>query len=114
MTTTPNKYLRVTCRDDIMAVSITTKGFMDAVEAEGQKRGPKTFKTPKANPVVVVTRCTRVMLEERILKMAKTITNDPDVCDTFGAWELLTFKWINGVPGCGKTTHIVSNFDENN
>ncbi|CAH2095981.1 unnamed protein product [Euphydryas editha] len=52
------------------------------------------------------------MLGDRIIEMAKTITSDPEVGDVFGSWELPALKWINGVPGCGKTTHIVGNFDE--
>ncbi|CAH2096585.1 unnamed protein product [Euphydryas editha] len=95
-----------------MAAYNTTAGFVGAIEAEGQKEGPQTFNTPKGDPVVVVARCTRVMLGDRILEMAKTITGDPEVGDAFGAWKLPSLKWINGVPGCGKTTHIVGNFDE--
>ncbi|CAH2083697.1 unnamed protein product [Euphydryas editha] len=95
-----------------MAAYNTTAGFVDAVEAEGPKEGPQTFNTPKGDPVVVVARCTRVMLGDRIIEMSKTITSGPEVGDVFGAWELPALKWINGVPGCGKTTHIVGNFDE--
>ncbi|CAH2083953.1 unnamed protein product [Euphydryas editha] len=95
-----------------MAAYNTTAGFVSAVEAEGLKEGPQKFNTPKGDAVVVVARCTRVMLGDRIIEMAKTITSDPEVGDVFGSWELPALKWINGVPGCGKTTHIVGNFDE--
>ncbi|CAH2101783.1 unnamed protein product [Euphydryas editha] len=97
-----------------MAAYNTTVGFVGAVDAEGQNEEPQAFHTPKGDPVVVVARCTRVMLGDRILEMAKTITGDPEVGSVFGAWQLPALKWINGVPGCGKTTYIVRNFDEEN
>ncbi|CAH2104871.1 unnamed protein product [Euphydryas editha] len=97
-----------------MAAYNTTAGFVGAAEAEGQNEEPLIFSTPKEDPVVVVAKCTRVMLGDRILEMAKTIMGDPEVGDIFGAWELPTLQWVNGVPGCGKTTYIVRNFDEDN
>lgn len=96
-----------------MAAYNITSGFVNAIEEEGQNDEHQIFHTPKGDPVVVVAKCTRVMLGDRVLGMAKTIMSDPDARCAFGAWRLPTMRWTNGVPGCGKTTHIVRNFDEN-
>ncbi|GBP96886.1 hypothetical protein EVAR_84139_1 [Eumeta japonica] len=37
--------------------------------------------------------------------------NDQDYSETFTDWETPKITWINGVPGCGKTTWIVQEFD---
>ncbi|CAH2105628.1 unnamed protein product [Euphydryas editha] len=68
-----------------MAAYNTTTGFVGAIKAMRQKEGPETFNTPKENPVVVVARFTRVMLGDRILEMAKSITGDPKVGYVLGA-----------------------------
>ncbi|GBP79434.1 RNA replication protein [Eumeta japonica] len=38
--------------------------------------------------------------------------NDQDYSETFTDWETPKITWINGVPGCGKTTWIVQEFDK--
>ncbi|GBP86162.1 hypothetical protein EVAR_57866_1 [Eumeta japonica] len=60
-----------------------------------------------------MTRDTKVALEERILRTMKKLSkeNDQDYSETFTDWETPKITWINGVPGCGKTTWIVQEFD---
>ena len=95
-----------------MAAYNNTKGFVGLVEDEQRGVGPPKFNTPTSDPVVVVAKCTRVMLDDRILDMARAISSDPRPGAALGTWKLPKLKWVNGVPGCGKTTHIVRNFDE--
>ncbi|CAH2105844.1 unnamed protein product [Euphydryas editha] len=95
-----------------MAAYNSTAGFVSAVESEGKDEEPQTFETPEGDPVVVVARCTKVMLGDRILQMAKTISNDWEAGLLSVTWGLPSLEWINGVPGCGKTTRIVRDFDE--
>ncbi|CAG9129000.1 unnamed protein product [Plutella xylostella] len=60
---------------------------------------------PHNNQMVVVAQCTRIMLEDKILAKAETINA------TWNSWTMPTIAWVNGVPGCGKTTWVVNNFD---
>lgn len=56
------------------------------------------------------------MLDDKILKMAETIAGpDMDNPDSvvFDSWEVPKITWINGVPGCGKSTWIVRSFRPN-
>ncbi|GBP95352.1 hypothetical protein EVAR_85936_1 [Eumeta japonica] len=68
---------------------------------------------PENDPIVVMTRDTKVALEERILRTMRKLSkeNDQDYSETFTDWETPKITWINGVPGCGKTTWIVQEFD---
>ncbi|XP_046977642.1 uncharacterized protein LOC124543462 [Vanessa cardui] len=95
-----------------MAAYSAAKGFVGLVEAEGRGDSPLKFLTPVGDPIVVVARCTRIMLDDRILEMAKSISTGPENEAPLVDWELPRLSWINGVPGCGKTAHIVKNFDE--
>ncbi|CAG9122974.1 unnamed protein product [Plutella xylostella] len=60
---------------------------------------------PHNNQMVVIAQCTRIMLEDKILAKAETINA------TWNSWTMPTIAWVNGVPGCGKTTWVVNNFD---
>ena len=60
-----------------MAAYNNTKGFVGLVEDEQRGVGPPKFNTPTSDPVVVVAKCTRVMLDDRILDMARAISSDP-------------------------------------
>ena len=62
--------------------------------------------------MVVVAECMKVMLDNRILGMANAISSDPEPSTAFVGWDLPKLSWINGVPGCGKTTRIIKHFDE--
>ncbi|KAH9632236.1 hypothetical protein HF086_002871 [Spodoptera exigua] len=52
------------------------------------------------------------MLEERILEMAQAISGTAELPALQCGWAVPKIKWVNGVPGCGKTTWVVSHFNE--
>ncbi|KAG6456670.1 hypothetical protein O3G_MSEX009866 [Manduca sexta] len=91
-----------------MAAYNATSGFVASEEAESERKGNPHFNTPPQDSIVVTARCTRIMLDDRILAMADTITGNlvanavPDNC------TVPVFQWVNGVPGCGKTTWVVN------
>lgn len=93
-----------------MAAFSATGGFVALDEEETQKTGREKFKTPTDDPIVVTARCTKVMLDDRILEMAETASRDLPSDKPFKSWEVPKITWVNGVPGCGKTTWIVNNF----
>ena len=94
-----------------MAAYNNTKGFVGLDESEGGD-GPPKYMTPESDCVVVVAECTRVMLDERILGMASAISGGLEPGAALVDWDLPKLSWINGVPGCGKTTRIIKHFDE--
>ncbi|KAG7297537.1 hypothetical protein JYU34_019550 [Plutella xylostella] len=63
------------------------------------------FTVPHNNQIVVVAQCTRIMLEDKILAKVETINAN------WNHWTMPTITWVNGVPGCGKTTWVINNFD---
>uniref|UniRef100_A0A2A4JHJ8 (+)RNA virus helicase C-terminal domain-containing protein n=1 Tax=Heliothis virescens TaxID=7102 RepID=A0A2A4JHJ8_HELVI len=85
-------------------------GFVYLDEEETERTGLIKFKTPQDDPVVVIARCTEIMLDDKILEMAKTIWRDGDGSMVSATWIIPKFTWTNGVPGCGKTTWIIENF----
>ncbi|XP_069361305.1 uncharacterized protein [Maniola hyperantus] len=97
---------------DHMAAYNTKRGFVELDEEGTKESGKPKFRTDPDDPVVVVARCTRIMLQEKILERAKTIAGNNN--ETLALWETPKIKWVNGVPGCGKTTWIVRNFDTRN
>ncbi|XP_052741604.1 uncharacterized protein LOC128198763 [Bicyclus anynana] len=97
---------------DHMKAYSATYGLVDRIEEESRMSGsppPQKFKVPQDDPVVVIARCTRIMLNEKIQERAKTIAGNND--ELLELWDVPIFTWVNGVPGCGKTTWIVNNFD---
>ncbi|KAL4717619.1 hypothetical protein ACJJTC_000768 [Scirpophaga incertulas] len=62
-----------------------TSGIVAVDHVATEERGALTFYTPIEDPVVVIARCTRFMLENRILEMAKTVS---------GSW--ITEPWEGG------------------
>ncbi|KAL4708623.1 hypothetical protein ACJJTC_001062 [Scirpophaga incertulas] len=82
-------------------------GFLPTEEGSG---GNLKCTSPQNDPLVVLAECTRVMLEDRTLATARMVARrlldglDP------GHWVQSSYKWINGVPGCGKTTWIEKHF----
>ncbi|CAK1604660.1 unnamed protein product [Parnassius mnemosyne] len=54
------------------------------------------------------------MLEDRILNMADAISRTCETGDPWESWTVPTINWVNGVPGCGKTTWIIKQFDAEN
>ncbi|XP_045504439.1 uncharacterized protein LOC123701072 [Colias croceus] len=97
-----------------MAAFSASVGFVPIDENALKIKGTTTFKTPEGDPIVVTARCTKIMLDDRILDMAKTIAPGPDISAYGSDWVVPDIKWINGVPGCGKTTYLVKHFDETN
>lgn len=81
------------------------------VEAAGRDVTQEFCLTSTVDPIVLVAKYTRVTLDDQILEMAKSISGDRNANAALVGWQLPKFKWINRVPGCGKT-YIVENFDE--
>ncbi|GBP96377.1 hypothetical protein EVAR_65707_1 [Eumeta japonica] len=65
------------------------------------------------DPIVVMTRDTKVAWKKESWRTMRKLSkeNDQDYSETFTDWETPKITWINGVPGCGKTTWIVQEFD---
>lgn len=97
-----------------MAAYSETSGFVERDEGETRRKGKITFKTTPEDPIVVVAGCTRIMLEDRILEMAEKISGEAGYGESFEHWAIPDIKWVNGVPGCGKTTWVIENFDQEN
>ncbi|KAL4721391.1 hypothetical protein ACJJTC_014815 [Scirpophaga incertulas] len=91
-----------------MAAYSDTRGFV-AARSDGAEEG--MYDTAPDDPVVVVAKCTRVMLEGRILAMAETVAGGLLRGENPTSWTETTFTWINGVAGCGKTQVIISNIN---
>lgn len=94
-----------------MAAYSNTCGFVSLDEEQNEEEGKIVFKTPPGDPVVVVAKCTKVMLDDRILEMANTISGDLSDGKIPEHWVQPTIEWVNGVPGCGKTTWVMSQID---
>ncbi|XP_075990359.1 uncharacterized protein LOC142986010 [Anticarsia gemmatalis] len=90
-----------------MAAYNATAGivFLDEIES---RQGTTSYQTPPEDPIVVTTKDTKIWLEDRILEKASSLTQE----DPYNNWELPTITWVNGVPGCGKTTWIINNFNQ--
>ncbi|XP_050550003.1 uncharacterized protein LOC126910728 [Spodoptera frugiperda] len=95
-----------------MAAYSATSGFVTLDEEESERLGTLKFKTPEDDPMVVTAKCTRIMLDEKILRMAQSVIGTAESPASQGVWPVPNIKWINGVPGCGKTTWVVENLDE--
>lgn len=94
-----------------MAAYSGTCGFVAKDEERSESEGTDIFATPSNDPIVVVAKCTKVMLEDRVLAMAKTIAGDLFEGGNPVHWVKPTIIWVNGVPGCGKTTWVMSQVD---
>ncbi|XP_046977641.1 uncharacterized protein LOC124543461 [Vanessa cardui] len=91
-----------------MAAYSASRGF---IELERNQLGEELSiraTVPLSDQVVVVAKCTRIMLEDRILEMAKATFGD--LLSSGFQMGLMTpaITWVNGVPGCGKTTWVIS------
>ncbi|XP_050563196.1 uncharacterized protein LOC118276113 isoform X1 [Spodoptera frugiperda] len=106
-----SRVLRGTSISRSMAAYNATAGFVSLDEKESNRCGVVKFKTPPNDSLVVVAKCTRIMLDDGILEMAKSISESGPDGITFESWCTPRFHWTNGVPGCGKTTWIVDQFD---
>lgn len=95
-----------------MAAYSTTSGFVGLdEESTVEEEGKLVFKTPPGDQIVVIAKCTKVMLDDRILEMANTVSGDLSEGKTPEHWTNPTISWVNGVPGCGKTTWVMSQID---
>ncbi|GBP31130.1 hypothetical protein EVAR_77427_1 [Eumeta japonica] len=97
-----------------MAAYNDTCGLVYLDEQSKKITGKAKYETPENDPIVVITRNTKVALEERILRTMRKLSkeNDQDYSETFTDWKTPKITWINGVPGCGKTRWIVQEFDK--
>ncbi|GBP05794.1 hypothetical protein EVAR_5103_1 [Eumeta japonica] len=84
-----------------MAAYNDTCGLVYLDEQATKITGKAKYKTPENDPIVVMTRDTKVALEERILRTMRKLSkeNDQDYSETFTDWETPKITWINGVPG---------------
>jgi hypothetical protein len=91
-----------------MAAYSNTGGFVVLDDERMERDKPPVFITPPQDPIVVVAKCTKVMLDGRILDMANAISGDLSDGKKPAHWTKPTISWVNGVPGCGKTTWVMS------
>ncbi|KAL0812196.1 hypothetical protein ABMA28_009571 [Loxostege sticticalis] len=99
---------------EYMAAYCNSVGFVEREpEEEGKTEGKLRFRVPPGESTVVVAKCTKVMLDEKMLVMAEAVAGDISNGKTPEHWTEPTFTWVNGVPGCGKTTWVVSQIDTN-
>lgn len=92
-----------------MAAYNLTSGFVPLDEEMTRQVERLVFKTPQNDPIVVVAKCTKVMLEERILEMAESLSGRTGTSSALKHQATPKITWINGVPGCGKTTWVINN-----
>lgn len=102
-----------------MAAFCSSVGFVEREEPpkEGvpqQQEEKPRFKVPPGESIVVVAKCTKVMLDEKILQVALATAGEISPSNIPKHWTTPAFTWVNGVPGCGKTTWVVSQFDDKN
>lgn len=89
------------CRN--MVAYNATNGFVTMDQFELRETGTIRFDTPEYDPIVVTTRDTKTMLDDRILNRARSMSSE--------SWDAPRITWVNGVPGCGKTTWIINHFN---
>lgn len=96
-----------------MAAYSLSDGFVGLRESseEPSEDSPPVFNTPSEDPIVVVARCTKIMLDDRILEMANAVKGKLSEGTTKEHRIVPRMSKVNGVPGCGKTTWIVSIFN---
>lgn len=94
-----------------MAAYSAKNGFVALDEEETERVGKLKFKTPNDDPIVVTAKCTKIMLDDKILEMAQSILGISDNTASQESWTVPNIRWVNGVPGCGKTTWVVKHFD---
>ncbi|GBP71563.1 hypothetical protein EVAR_42028_1 [Eumeta japonica] len=68
-------------------------------------REDQNKKNPLHDPIVITARCTKVVLDERILKMVEAIARCQASGDACENWVEPNITRVNGVPGCRKTTN---------
>lgn len=94
-----------------MAAYSATSGFVILDERETERTGHPRYVTPQNDPIVVTAHCTKIMLDDKILEMADTVSETLDIEKQKSNWSVPKICWANGVPGCGKTSWAVRHFD---
>lgn len=94
-----------------MAAYGAVSGFVERDEERSELEERDCFDTAPEDAVVVVARCTRVMIDGKILEMAEATERTMSSSEALGRWTAPAIAWVNGVPGGGKTTWVVKNFD---
>lgn len=98
-----------------MAAYSSACGFVGLDEERNdEENGKLVFITPPEDPIVVIGKCTKVMLDDKILEMANAISGDLSNGKKPEHWTRPTISWVNGVPGCGKTTWVMSQINVEN
>jgi ribonuclease HI len=92
-----------------MAAYGSASGFVALEEQESATGGPRFATTMEDGPLVVVAKCTRIQLEDRILRMAEVVRSDLVEGNDLGDWSTPTIRLVSGVPGCGKTSWVIKN-----
>ena len=105
---TTSTIIRGKCVGKHMAAYNETTGFVALDENEFGKTSQLRFGTPPNDPIAVTTKNTKIMLDDRILRMAISMVND---LSSGANWDVPLIEWVNGVPGCGKTSWVISSFD---
>ena len=93
-----------------MAAYSGKDGFVYKDDRSTVENSPPRYATSSDDPILVIARCTEVALEQRILNTALTIQASKNPTSIWEHWEPPDIKWVNGVPGCGKSTWVVNNF----
>lgn len=106
-----SQIVRGTMTGDYMAAYSSGNGFVALNKTETERTGRPKYATPSNDPIVVTAKCTKIMLDDRILEMAQTIERNLDVEASWENWVVPKIQWVNGVPGCGKTTWVIRHFD---
>lgn len=94
-----------------MVAYSATNGFVASDEDRSKAEGKARFNTPPNDPIVVVAKCTKVMLDDRILGKAQLLSGDLSGSGYPQNWVTPSITWVNGVPGCGKSTWMLSQMD---
>lgn len=105
-----SQILRGNMAGQYMAAYNKTRGFVVMNEEKSRLTEKLVFDTPDDDPIVVVAKCTKVMLEERILERAETVSRGVNTGGAIADQATPKINWINGVPGCGKTYWVLNNF----
>lgn len=93
-----------------MAAYSATAGFVDLEEEATKEPEKPRFKTTSRDNTLVIAKCTRIMLGHKTINQANSVAGEKG--ENLGKWQVPNFTWVNGVPGCGKTTWIIRNFDK--
>ncbi|KAF9406252.1 hypothetical protein HW555_013311, partial [Spodoptera exigua] len=92
----------MTCRKIMLTFQRGTEGLLGVLlkeagaavydnatsQEESERTGTARFETPKGDSIVVTAKCTRIMLEDRILEMAQAISGTAEPPALQGGWAV--------------------------